>query len=309
MRMKKLILIAGLVMLFAAGCSGETNGGATANSSNDSSAIMLDGDSISCANETIQVEDSKALITKAGTYTISGTLDNGQITVNATEDGTITLVLDNANITCSDGAAINILEADNVIISLPDGSESIVTDGSSYSTDNATADIDAAIYSKADFTIEGSGTLTVNGNYNDGIASRDTLLIKGGNINVNAVNHGIKGRDYLVINGGNIVVDAGKDGIKATNDTQASFGYIEINGGDIDVTAGDEGISAISSATVNGGIVNIQASKAGIKSEGTIDLQGGIIDIQTSKEGLSCQSSIGSTAVQLTINGETVSLQ
>ena len=60
-----------------------------------------------------------------------------------------------------------------------------VSDGKSYVFANPTEDEpNAAIFSKADLTIYGGGSLTVTGNFNDGIASKDGLIIASGTIAV-----------------------------------------------------------------------------------------------------------------------------
>ena len=73
------------------------------------------------------------------------------------------------------------------IISLAEGTENNITDGETYVfEDESSNDPNAAIFSKDDMTIIGSGKLTVNANYNNGIASNDDLKIQSGNIIVNA---------------------------------------------------------------------------------------------------------------------------
>lgn len=75
-------------------------------------------------------------------------------------------------------------------------------------------------------TIIGSGKLTVNANYNNGIASNDDLKIQSGNIIVNAKNNGIKGKDCINVTDGNITINSKGDGMKADNTTDDSKGYI-----------------------------------------------------------------------------------
>ena len=64
-------------------------------------------------------EDVK--ITSAGTYTLSGEL-NGSVIVEVTGKGTVELVLDNVTINSGDFAAIYVIEADEVVITLAEGS-------------------------------------------------------------------------------------------------------------------------------------------------------------------------------------------
>jgi len=269
-----------------------------------SGEITLNGSSIS-AGSGVSVDGTTATITKAGTYEITGSLEDGQILVDAS--GEVTIILNNADITCSTSSPIYVKEAKKVVITLADGSVNSIIDGSSYDLAEAVTEPDAALYSKADMVINGTGSLTVTANYNDGITGKDTLLIESGAITVSAVNHGIKGKDYLMINGGNIIVTSGGDGMKATNDTEASLGYVEINGGTIGITANDEGISAVTSVTITDGLIAIDTSNNGVKSDGLIDIQGGTVEIQAGDDGLICNEQNISDAASFTVNCEIIS--
>ena len=57
-------------------------------------------------------------IRTTGTYVIEGTLDDGQIVVDAEDTGTVRLVLNGASITSSTSAAIYVKQADQTVISL-----------------------------------------------------------------------------------------------------------------------------------------------------------------------------------------------
>ncbi|MBN2149694.1 MAG: carbohydrate-binding domain-containing protein [Anaerolineales bacterium] len=75
----------------------------------------------------------------------------------------------------------------------------------------------AAIFSKANLTFYGNGSLTVDGNYQDGIASQDGLIIASGALMINAIDDGMRGKDYLVVKGGNITINAQSNGLKSDN--------------------------------------------------------------------------------------------
>lgn len=285
--------------------TGET--GNTAEEKEEGSAqteIVLNGDNIS-AGGGVTVNGLTAVISEAGTYVISGELNDGQIIVDAA--GEIELILNGVNIYCSASSPIYVMEAENVTITLAAGTANTLEDGSSYNTEDTVDGVDAVIYSKADLVIGGSGSLTVTANYNDGITSKDTLRIENGTISVTAANNGIKGKDYLMINGGAIVVEAENDGIKATNDTEVSFGYVEINGGTIEISAVDEGISAVSDIKITNGTIQINSKNNGMKSDGSITINGGTITIQTEDDGLVClEKTIAAEAV-VTVNGSAIS--
>ena len=224
--MKKVfaLFLAGLIaagsLLFAS-CSSDTESGENAGAALEkkSTEITLSGSTATCDSSSVYIgEDGKISIQSAGTYLITGTLDDGMIYVDCVDAGVITLVLKDAHITNDDGACIHIKKAQDAVVTLYEGTTNTLTDGSSYKFDNPEDnEPDAALYSKEDLTINGTGTLVVDANYSNGIVSKDGLKIESGVIQVDAVRHGIKGKDYLIINGGTITVNALRDGIKSTN--------------------------------------------------------------------------------------------
>ncbi|MDR3051886.1 MAG: carbohydrate-binding domain-containing protein [Oscillospiraceae bacterium] len=241
---------------------------------------------ITSDSEDVVINGTTAAITSSGSYMITGACNQGQLVINTS--GKVTLTLENLTLTSADCPAIDIQAAKEVTLFLPKGSDSTLTDASQYT--NAPDGQDAAIFSKADLTISGEGSLTVNGQYNDGIASRDTLLIEGGCITINARSHGVKGKDYLIIRGGTINVTAGGDGLKATNSDQAALGYVQIDAGTLFITAQDDGISAVSLVTVNGGDITIDTGNNGMKSEGALTIAAGRISIITDDDGFVSQT-------------------
>jgi hypothetical protein len=233
------------------------------------SYVALEGNSIAVEGNGATVDGSTVTITAAGTYSISGTLDDGQIIVDTEDEDTVFLILDGVEITCSTSAPIYVSNAEKVVLTLAEGVENYVTDGDSYVFEDAEADEpNAAVFSKDDLTINGSGSLTVNANYNNGIASKDDLNITGGTITVNAVNDGIKGRDSIAVLDGEITVKAGADGMQASNDEDAAEGYIVIEGGVLSIAAGLDGIQAETNLIVSGGEINITAGGGSVASSG-----------------------------------------
>jgi hypothetical protein len=224
----------------------------------DTAYIVLAGDAITFEGEGATVDGSVVTIASAGTYSISGILDDGQIVVDTQDEETVYLILDGVDITCSTSAPIYVSNAEKTVITLADGSENTATDGTSYVFEDAESDEpDAAVFSHDDLTINGGGSLTVNANYNNGIASKDDLKITGGTITVNAVNDGIKGRDSIAVLDGTITVNAGADGLQSNNDEDAEKGYVSIEGGTLSITADLDGIQAETSLAVSGGEITI----------------------------------------------------
>ncbi|MDZ7377533.1 MAG: carbohydrate-binding domain-containing protein, partial [candidate division KSB1 bacterium] len=239
--------------------------------------ISLNINSITVNGAGATVTDRRVVISLAGTYSLNGTLTDGQIIVNTEDKGVVRLILNGVNISNSTSAPINIQAAKKVIIILASGTENVVTDGASYIFDTPNQDEpNAAIFSKADLTIYGSGSLTVKGNYNDGIASKDGLIIAGGSekitsvddgrpktadasvsLNVTAKDDGIRGKDYVVIRDAKITVKAGGDGLKSDNATDATRGYIWIQSGGINIASGKDAITAETDALISDGTFNL----------------------------------------------------
>ena len=276
-------------------------------------SISLEGDSINTEGSGISVDGSTATITAAGTYQISGTLNDGQIRVDASDKDEVEIILDRASITNSTSAPIYILGAKEVKIKLAEGSINTVTDGSNYLfTDEDSDEPNAAIFSKSDLTIKGSGSLTVNANYNNGIASKDDLDIKNGVITINAVNDGLKGKDSIEIEDATITINAGADGIQSTNDSDAEKGFITIDSGIINITAELDGIQAETNLTVNGGTITLLTGGGSVNSSTSNDnwgqQRGGPgMDNQTNDETLESMKGL-KAGVNLTVAGGTINI-
>ena len=235
------------------------------------------------ATDGVTVEDGTLTITKAGTYKLSGEYQ-GQIKVETADSDAVRLVLDNANITNSSGAALNVVNADEVILYSASGTTNTISDGADY-TATGENDPDAVVYSKADLTIAGEGTLKVNGNHEDGIHTNDGLVIASGTLEVNAANTGIKGKDYVDILGGTINVTAQQDGIKSTNDTDEGKGWTRLSNGTVTVNAGDDGFKASRVVEISGGSLTVEQSDEGIEAQ-YINISGGDVNVTSADDGM-----------------------
>ena len=235
------------------------------------------------ATDGVTVEDGTLTITKAGTYKLSGEYQ-GQIKVETADSDAVRLVLNSANITNSSGAALNVVNADEVILYSASGTTNTISDGADY-TATGEDDPDAVVYSKADLTIAGEGTLKVNGNHEDGIHTSDGLVIASGTLEVNAANTGIKGKDYVDILGGTINVTAQQDGIKSTNDTDEGQGWTRLSNGTVTVNAGDDGFKASRVVEISGGSLTVKQSDEGIEAQ-YINVSGGDVNVTSADDGM-----------------------
>ncbi len=194
----------------------------------DSDSVVIDGDTIT--------------ITEEGTYILSGSLTNGQVIVEA-EDAKVQLVLDNADISCETSAAIYVRDADKVFITTAEGSENAVcTSGEFVAIDDN--NIDAAIFSKSDLTLNGAGSLEVTCANGHGIVSKDDLVITSGTYVVDAGSHALSGKDSVRIAGGSFELTAGKDGIHSENTDDEEKGFVYIENGSFTITSDGDGIDA-----------------------------------------------------------------
>lgn len=237
----------------------------------DAVSVTLSGSGLSGSATGVTASGSTVTITEAGVYRLSGSL-TGQLRVEAPEDALVVLILDGVQITNDSGAAIEVASADDVAIYLAAGSQNSVSDASAYAAD---ASADAAIYAETDLTISGDGSLTVAGNGNDGIVSKDDLVILSGTISVTAVDDALRGKDALVVEGGQLTLQStAGDGMKsdgddgeASADIDWTKGYIYVSGGTIEVTAGDDGLQAFTDTVIAGGSVTAAVVDDGVKAE------------------------------------------
>lgn len=220
-----------------------------------SDAVFIDLGKLSDSNDSFTVSDTEISLTKAGTYVFCGTY-NGRITVNATKDDKIQIVLNGASITSSDSAAIYVSCADKVFLTLEGGSKNALTSGEFASDEN---NIDGALFSRDDLTVNGTGSLTVNSPFGHGIVCKDDLVIAGGNITVNSASHGLDANNSVRIAQGSIAIDAGKDGIHAEDGDDSTTGFVYIAGGKLDIEAEGDGISAYLYALIADGEFDILA--------------------------------------------------
>lgn len=204
-------------------------------------------------NLTQQEISSDYQITEEGIYELTGNIDT---TVFINTEGTVKLILNNVHINSSNGPAIYVENAQDVVIYLEENSENYVTDGTSY--DLKDSEINGAIYSKDDLIFEGEGTLTVTSNYEDAIVSKDDVIFHSGNYIIQAKDDGIRGKDSVVIYDGVYQIIASGDGIKATNDTEDDKGYIVIKNGEFNIISTLDGIQSKTSLLIKNGNFNIE---------------------------------------------------
>ena len=295
------------------------------------------GPSADNTDPTVETSSEITEILSGGDYVLSGTSVDRMLTIDA--DGeTVNIILNGITMVNNAGPAIYIRAASKVIFTLNPGTVNNISDGSSYSvTDNGSV-LQGAIYSKSDLTINGSGTLNVNGNYKHGIVSKDDLVISTGTVNVNSKNVGIEGKDCVKINEANVSIKAGTDAIRSDNIEDSSKGYIYISGSKIDITSQNDGIQAEtvinientslsiitgggssdtsttvrshkglksgSDTYITGGTFTIDSKDDCINSDATVTVSGGVYTLSGGDDGIHADTdvSISGDATKVNIN-------
>lgn len=268
-------------------------------------AITLEGETITVDGPGALVNGSTVTISQAGYYRLSGTLTDGQILVDAGKEDEVRLILNGADITYTKGAPILIAQAGTACIIPEDGTENSVTDTADYVFAPEEDEPDAAIFSKDDLCFDGSGTLTVTGNYDMAVHSKDSVTFCGdGTYHLTAVDDALKGKDEVVISGGTLNVVAGNDGIQTNNDTEK--GYLTISGGTVTVDAQGDGLKSENALTISGGTLNVTAQQDGIQVKNTLGgssltVSGGDVTILAQQDGMQSDAA-------LTISGGTIDI-
>lgn len=273
----------------------------TAWDSSKANRIVLKRTSIETGGTGTTVSGTVCTVTKAGDYEVTGTLDDGQIVVDVSGKGLVRLRLAGASVSSSTTSPLYVRSADTVAVVLAAGTENFLTDAENYVFPAGEDEPDAALFSKEDLVLAGSGRLTVVGRYAKGIRSKDALLISGGEIDVTSAGHGIVGKNSLTISGGRTTVVSQGDGLRST-DTSSSKprGFVYVAGGVVDVTSAKDGISAESQVLIGDGDVTIVAgggssaswpasdtvSRKGIKADSSIVIAGGTVDVDAYEDAI-----------------------
>lgn len=250
--------------------------------------ITLSGDSASVSGSGAAAEGSTVTISTAGTYIVSGNLTDGSITVTTSENDKVQIVLNSVKIVSSSGPAIDIQSADKCFITLAEGTQNSLSDGSAFASEDA----NACIYATCDLTINGSGSLDVSGNYRHGVFSKDDLVVYGGTIWVSAVEDGLNGKDSVKIGAGDISIDSGADGVKSSKSTNPEKGFVYVSGGSLSIDAEDDGIQAKTHLCIADGSIEIDAADDALHSDLEGALNGGSTTVRSGDDAFHCETKL-----------------
>lgn len=255
---------------------------------------------VSGAHVTITQTNTDAIDGDEITYVLSGSTTDGSLTLDGSYKCTVSLA--GLTMTNPSGAAINITNKKRIQLSVKEGTESTLTDGTGGSQK-------ACIYSKGQLQLQGKGTLNVAGNTKHAIKSGDYITVKNLTLNITkAVGDGISCEEYFQMKSGSVTISGvGDDGI------QCDLGGDTSTGETTDHEDEDSGNIYLEGGTLN---VTVTAAAAkGIKADGDMKISDGTITVKTTGGGAwdsddkktkasSCLSADGN----MTISGGTLSL-
>jgi hypothetical protein len=267
------------------------------------SSVTVTGDengyvSVSGADVTVKSSSNKFL-----QLVLSGSSNDGSLLIYSWRK--LGVVLNNLTLTNPDGPAINNQCGKSFYVTSAEGTINTLTDSTTYATapTNAkgdTIDQKATLFSEGQIYFNGTGTLNVNGNAKNGVASDDYVTILSSTINIKVAStgsNGIKANDGMFIKGGNLTIDVSADGargIKNDARTEISGGTTTIN------THGDCKIETIDGITDT-------TSCAGIKSDSLFTMTAGTLAITSHGDGgkgINCSENIELNGGSMTVKTE-----
>ena len=207
-------------------------------------------------------------------FVISGKTDNGSLKFYG--DKRFQVLLDGAEITNPNGAAINNQGGKTFYVVLADGTVNRLQDGENYTMVDE-EDQKAALFSEGQIVFSGHGDLSVIAVGRGGIRSDDYIRIRPGvriYVNSSALD-GLRANDGIIVDGGvvNIVTTGvGAKGVRSGGEMKVNGGrLIAVNDGDTRVETDENDTTACAALycdtllTVNAGIVKFKATGDGGK--------------------------------------------
>ena len=230
----------------------------------NSTKIELNKNTATSNSDDVSIDGTTVTIKNEGTYILSGDLENGKIVVDSEKTDKLQIVLNGANISCKGSAPIYVKQADKVFLTLANETTNTLTSTGEYETSED--NVDAAIFSKDDLTLNGTGILTVKSESGHGIVSKDDLVVTSGTYSINAASHGLSANDSIRIADGKFSITSGKDGLHSENTDDTKLGYIYVADGEFNITAGYDALDASSAIQSDGGTFDVTTGGGSAKA-------------------------------------------
>lgn len=247
--------------------------------------------------------DQTLTISQAGTYVLTGSGKNIKLVVEAADTDQVHLVFQNLTLE-GEGTLLQINKAQEVVISLAEGSQNALTESQASDDEK----VKATIHSQVPLTLNGTGSLTLTALTKNALEVEDDLKVLGGTYTVKAANHGFKAEGALDIEAAALTIEAGKDGLHAEHDETTERANVTLNPTQLSIAATEDGVDAGNELTIKGGRITVSQSEEGLEAR-VIRQLGGDVTIKSSDDGVnaSAGSSSKTTDTSATSNTNTAS--
>lgn len=256
----------------------------TSHDESQASQITLADQTATVTGQGASFSDQTLTITQAGTYVLTGIGKNIKLVVEAADTDQVHLVFQNLTLE-GEGTLLQINKAQEVVISLAEGSQNALTESQA----NDDEEVKATIHSQVPLTLNGTGNLTLTALTKNALEVEDDLKVLGGTYTVKAANHGFKAEGALAIEAATLTIEAGKDGLHAEHDETTERANISLNPTQLSIAATEDGVDAGNELTIKGGTITVSQSEEGLEAR-VIRQLGGDVTIKSSDDGVNASA-------------------
>ena len=237
------------------------------------SGITVEGDT----KGVTAVSGKTVTISASGSYTVDGSVTDGQILVNipntTADSDAVSLYLQDVTMTSSTGAPC-ILGQSAKKLKLTCSGDNTLTDTAA----EANADTSGVIYGDCDITVtkNSTGTLNITSSMNTAIRSKDDIKLNGGAVVINtdvddtSDADAIRANNTLEVDGASVSITSSADGLKSSKED------VSILSGKVSIKAGNDAVQAATALNISGGTVIASGDRGFTLDEnGTLAITGG----------------------------------
>ena len=243
--------------------------------------------------------DQTLTISQAGTYVLTGSGKNIMLVVEAADTDQVHLVFQNLTLE-GEGSLLQINKAQEVVISLAEGSQNALTESQASDDEK----VKATIHSQVPLTLNGTGSLTLTALTKNALEVEDDLKVLGGTYTVKAANHGFKAEGALDIEAATLTIEAGKDGLHAEHDETTERANVTLNPTQLSIAATEDGVDAGNELTIKGGRITVSQSEEGLEAR-VIRQLGGDVTIKSSDDGVNASAGSSSKTTDTSATSKT----
>ena len=263
------------------------------------SQIKLADQTATVTGQGASFSDQTLTITQAGTYVLTGSGKNIKLVVEAADTDQVHLVFQNLTLE-GEGSLLRINKAQEVVISLAEGSQNALTESQASDDEK----VKATIHSQVPLTLNGTGNLTLTALTKNALEVGDDLKVLGGTYTVKAANHGFKTEGALDIEAATLSIEAGKDGLHAEHDETTERANISLNPTQLSIAATEDGVDAGNELTIKGGTITVSQSEEGLEAR-VIRQLGGDVTIKSSDDGVNASAGSSSKTTDMSTTSKT----